>query len=149
MTEHREIDTRPDIRLAGLEIWVHNRQFPDSEDYWDGNWLYVTAHCWASGASVWVSGSIVHSSEVAHLLAGAQSLYANVKGKAELPCMEPELSLELEGTGLGHINMTVRISPENLTQNHEFRFEIDQSYLPELMKQCKDVLERYPIKGKL
>ena len=32
----------PDIKLAGLQIWVHGRQFPDSDDYWDGNWLYVT-----------------------------------------------------------------------------------------------------------
>ena len=42
----------PDLKLAGLQLWVHGREFPESEDADDGNWLRVTAHCGASGASV-------------------------------------------------------------------------------------------------
>src|SRR5256885_6731459 len=34
----------PDIKLGGLQVWVHGRQFPDAIDYWDGNWLRITAH---------------------------------------------------------------------------------------------------------
>jgi hypothetical protein len=48
----------PDLKLEGLQIWVHGRQFPDLHDYWDGNWLRVTAHCGGSGASVFTTGSI-------------------------------------------------------------------------------------------
>lgn len=48
----------PDLKLQGLQIWVHGRQFPDAADYWDGNWLRVTAHCGESGASVFATGSI-------------------------------------------------------------------------------------------
>jgi hypothetical protein len=54
----------PGIALAGLQIWVQGRQFPDAQDYWDGNWLDVTVHCGGEGASVWVSGSIIHLSEL-------------------------------------------------------------------------------------
>jgi hypothetical protein len=41
----------PNLELEGLQIWVHGRQFPDSNDYWDGNWLRVTAHCGRNSAT--------------------------------------------------------------------------------------------------
>jgi len=133
--------------LAGLQIWIHGRQFPDSVDYWDGNWINVTAHCGASGASVWVRGNIIHLPEIAHLITGVESLCKTLRGKAELPCIEPELSFTLEAENLGHIQMTVDITP-NLSQTHRFAFEIDQSYLPKLLSDCNAVLRQYPIKGK-
>ena len=49
----------PDLKVAGFQIWVHGRQFPDSTDYDDANWLRITAHAGAAGASVWVSGAIL------------------------------------------------------------------------------------------
>ena len=49
----------PAIRFAGLQIWIHGRQFPESMDHWDGNWLNVTAHCDQAGASVWATGAIL------------------------------------------------------------------------------------------
>jgi hypothetical protein len=32
----------PDIKIHGLQTWIHGRQFPNEDDYWDGNWLRVT-----------------------------------------------------------------------------------------------------------
>ena len=29
----------PDLKIAGLSIWAISREFPQSDDYWDGNWL--------------------------------------------------------------------------------------------------------------
>jgi len=29
----------PDLKISGLQIWIHDRDIPDAEDYWDGNWL--------------------------------------------------------------------------------------------------------------
>jgi hypothetical protein len=55
----------PALKVVGFQIWIHGRQFPDSQDYWDANWLNVTAHCGANGASVWVSGAIVMVSDLA------------------------------------------------------------------------------------
>ena len=36
---------QPDITVGALHIWIHERQFPESEDFWDGNWGNATAHC--------------------------------------------------------------------------------------------------------
>jgi len=54
----------PDLKVAGLQIWIHGRQFPDAMDSDDGNWLRVTAHCGALGASVFVSGAILQVTDL-------------------------------------------------------------------------------------
>ena len=138
----------PDLRLAGFQLWIHSRQFPQAEDYWDGNWVNVTAHCGGKGASVWVRGALIHLPEVAHLLKGAEQLYTTLTGEAELPCMEPELRLKLTAIGSGHIEVEIDITPDNLTQQHHFVFEIDQNNLPALLKGCREILTVYAIKGK-
>ena len=148
MTEDFDKLGEPDLKLAGFQLWIHGRQFPHSEDYWDSNWLNITAHCEDKGASVWVRGPIIHLPEVAHLLRGAEQIYTTLIGEAELPCMEPELELKLTAAGLGHIKMEVDITPDNLTQQHHFIFDVDQSYLPALLTDCRRILTSYPIKGK-
>jgi hypothetical protein len=94
-----------------------------------------------------VNGNIIHLSEIFGLLQGAEQLFKELKGKAELHCIEPYLLVEVEAKKHGQIEMTVRITPDNLSQKHEFLFNIDQSYLPNLISECKEVLEKYPIKG--
>jgi hypothetical protein len=137
----------PDLKLEGLQIWVHGRQFSDSNDYWDGNWLRVTAHCGGNGASVFATGSIIHLSELDRWLVGTEELLKNLTGEAKLACMEPALSATLKSGSLGHITMEVSITPDHMTQSHRFQFQIDQSYLPPFVKQCQSILKAYPIRG--
>lgn len=138
----------PDLELAGLQIWIHNRQFPNSGDYWDVNWINVTVHCGAQGSNVWVQGNFIHLSEISQFLSGVENINRDLKGKAELSCMEPHLYLKLEIKSLGHIEMEVDLTPDHLSQQHKFTFEIDQNYLPSIITSCKKILEQYPIKGK-
>ena len=70
-----------------------------------------------------------------------------LSGEASLDCMEPELSIELRAQGLGHISMKVSITPDHLTQEHTFQFEVDQSYLGDLVDDCRKTLTEYPIKN--
>jgi hypothetical protein len=137
----------PDLKIMGLKIWVHHRQFPKAEDYWDGNWINVTALCEAQGASVRIDGNIIHLSEIERFISGADKVYQNLKGKAELSCMEPELSVGLEAKSLGQIEMVVDMTPDHLSQSHRFIFEVDQSYLPKLISDSRLILKKYPIKG--
>jgi hypothetical protein len=138
----------PDIRLAGLQIWIHGRQFPREEDYWDGNWLKVTAHCGSHDADVWVSGAILNVPELARWHAALEEINKSLSGEAKLDSLEPELRVELKLKELGQISMRVEITPDRLTQRHSFQFEIDQTYLLGLIESCKQVLGKYPIKGK-
>jgi hypothetical protein len=147
MTHEADELEDPDLTMAGLKLWVHGRQFPDQEDYWDGNWLDVTARCVAEGATVSVSGPILHASELQSLHEGLKRLHANPDGEVILDCLEPNLGVELKGDRLGGIRLTLRITPDNIYQDHIFYFDIDQSYLPSIIRDCKTILDHYPIKG--
>jgi hypothetical protein len=137
----------PDVKVGGLAIWVHGRQFPDLHDLWDGNWLRVTVHCGGDGASVDVSGSILHLIELDQWCVSTKSLYDTSGGEAKLECMEPSLSADLTYDSLGRIEMTVSITPNHLRQRHEFTFTIERTFLPILIEQLETVLKTYPLRG--
>jgi hypothetical protein len=42
----------------------------------------------------------------------------------------------------------LEITPDNLTQKHNFMFEIDQSFLLGIISQCKEILNKYEIRDK-
>lgn len=75
-----------------------------------------------------------------------QTLYDTLVGTAALPCMEPELSIELKAQAHGQITMIVEITPDHLAQQHRFEFDIDQSHLPQLLAQGQKVLAQFPLK---
>lgn len=71
-----------------------------------------------------------------------------LSGEADLVSLEPELVVELKMDSPGRISMRVEITPDHMTQEHNFHFEIDQSYLRSLIESCRKVLAKYPIRGK-
>jgi len=137
-----------DLNVAGFQLWVHGRQFPESEDYYDGNWLRVTAHCGASGASVWAQGAILMVTDIAGFGDQCAAMLSGDSKSADLDPLEPELKVSLEAAGrLGHVRAQVEITPDHLAQAHRFEFEVDQSYLPGIIQQCLAIAQEFPIRG--
>ncbi len=60
--------------------------------------------------------------------------------------MEPNLHVKMSLSQLGQLQMIVHLTPDDLTQKHEFMFELDQSYLPALIAGCERVLKEYPLR---
>jgi hypothetical protein len=85
-------------------------------DHWDGNWLRVTAHCGRNGASVFVTGSIIHLSELDRWRVETEERLKNLNGEAKLTCLEPNLSAVLKSPSLGHVAVEVSITPDHMTQ---------------------------------
>lgn len=139
---------KPDVSLGPLKIWVHGLENPESDDYWDGNWLRATAICSDRGSTVSVSGSILRSDELRDWVDSLAGMNVRVSGDAKLICVEPELKVEMVCSSLGVISVKVEITPDNLKQFHSFEFEIDQSYLPGVIAELKTVLTRFEVKGK-
>jgi hypothetical protein len=137
----------PDLCLAGFQLWVHGRAFEDSDDFWDGNWLRVTAHCGANGASVWASGSIVRAPELQSWAGECEDMAAFRHPGASLHCLEPNLAVEMRLDRRGQITMEVRITPDQTTQEHCFTFFLDQSFLPDFLRDLRRILGRYPVRG--
>lgn len=137
----------PDLNIAGLKLWIHGYQYRDADDYWDGNWLDATAICSANGATVRVHGAFIRNDEIANWQRAVEKLGVAREGEAKLECMEPEIGVTLTAKSLGAIEMEVRITPDNLTQDHSFKFAIDQSYLEPLSSKCARLLHAFPIRG--
>lgn len=136
----------PDISFGGVQIWIHGREFPLAEDYWDGNWLRVTIHCGGNGSSVWTSGPILHLGEIEGWLPTLRSMVKTLSGTAALECIEPYFGVLLVAKTLGHVEAKVSITPDHLTQRHEYIFVLDQTFLSPLVQACERVLSDFPIK---
>ena len=138
----------PHLEVAGLELWVHGREFPESEDFYDGNWLRATAHCEAAGASVWAEGAILMVTDIAGFGEQCAAMLSGSARSATLAPLEPHLKVALETADrLGHVRAQVEITPDHLAQAHRFEFAVDQSYLPGIIQRCSAIVQEYPIRG--
>jgi len=138
----------PDLKLARLSIWVHGRQFEETQDYWDGNWLRATVHCGSQASDAWAQGAILHLGELTAWLGQLIRLNEKASGEAELSCVEPNLWVKVSLGQLGKGLLEVRIAQDHLTEDHRFTCEIDQSYLPEAVSALNRLLQHYPLRGK-
>jgi hypothetical protein len=147
MNEAQELDPlgQPDLQVAALRIWVHARAHTGSEEPYDADWLIVTAHCSGSGANVLVRGAFATSSGFERFADGCDALYRTLSGKAALASDELNLTVTLEATDrTGHLLAVVEITPDHMSQEHRFEFQIDQTYLLPIARQCQVVLGRFP-----
>ena len=138
----------PSLRLAFLQIWVHGRQFPDSMDRWDGNWLNVVVHCGKDGASVWAQGAILDTVSLSRFREDLDRIYRILAGEAVLESHEPNVKAHVKASdNAGHLRIRVELTPDHLVQGHWFEFEADQTYLPPLIDQLDTVLKTFPVRG--
>lgn len=137
----------PDVKLAGLSLWALSYQFPESADYWDGNWLRVQIVLEARRCHIEVNGSFLRTDELLSFADQLRHLNDDLKGDATLECMEPTLNCRVSCKPRGHIEVTVNLTPDHLSQSHQVHFEIDQSYLGTLLQDCSRLLTRFPVRG--
>lgn len=138
----------PHLEIAGFRLWIRRRQYPDSDEYWDANWLDVSARCEAHGASVRVEGPVLMAPDVERFLRECEALHEYLTGAATLDSAEPNLRVRLSADGrAGHLALAVRITPDAAMQRHEFTFALDQTYLPAVISQCRAILREYPVRG--
>ena len=72
----------PDLVVGDLRLWIVNRQFPENQDYWDGNWLDVRAIVQRGATSVQATGTILHLGDISRFLAELKTLSAELAGTA-------------------------------------------------------------------
>jgi hypothetical protein len=143
------MEQEPSIAIGPLKIWISHRQFPDHEDYWDGNWVNATALCEGEGSRVKASGAFIHLGELQQWKDDLREFHRLLTGFVELPTMEPTLRVKItaRSSATGHLDCEVKITGNHMSERHRFLFEIDQSYLPGLLSQLTDILREFPIRG--
>jgi hypothetical protein len=103
-------------------------------------------HCAASGAVVQVSGAILHGGDLRQWLRDLEALHAKLTGVAELRNNEPDLRVRVELKD-GRGTLRVEITPDLQRQEHRIDYDIDQSYLPELISGLHRLFARCPVRG--
>ena len=136
----------PDLKVLGFSLWVHGRAYPEADFAWERNSLRVSAYCADVGASVWVEGpDIISVPDIADFAASCDAMHRFESQSAVLDSNEPNLKIRLEATDdFGHLCATVELTPDHHRQQHLFRFDADQSYLPEIIRQCRGMVKEYP-----
>ena len=135
----------PSLRFGGFSLWVDQRQFPDASDYWDGNWLMVRARMGASGARVECEGPILMTTDVKQFRDQLAAMVDSLTGEATLMGLEPEINVVLTMQKMGQVEATIEITADHINQHHRFTFELDQSYLPGLVRSCEAILDQFPV----
>ncbi len=137
------------LKVAGLELWVHDRRSPEAQDYWEGNWLVVTVRCAAEGATVWTTGPMLRVPDLVRWADALERLHAQrgPEGVATLTSDEPNLTAVVRSTDrAGELQLVVDITPDPLTQEHRLRFAAERSALPDLVQQCRGIVKAYPVR---
>jgi len=147
MFEALAVSGEPDLKLLGLSLWALVRAFPESDEDWDRNWINILAIVQAPGSRVEVGGPLLRSNEIAKFTGQLETLYADLRGTAELACIEPALNIKIVCGSNGQMEATINITPDHMTQSHCIVFSLDQSYLPPVISSCKRMLERFPVLG--
>jgi hypothetical protein len=135
------------LELAGFRMRVLRRQFPNANDYWDGNWLVVNCECNESGARAVAQGPFVRISEIIHLTNTLDAVASGKLVSVDVPFMEPELSIKFSAGTRGEVQLCVGLKTEHFSRRHQFTFCMDLTYLPRAVGQCHSILAAYPLRG--
>lgn len=138
----------PDIEIGELRIWTHSRKYPESNNFWDVNWLNATFHIKTLNASVWVSGDLIHNTEIAEWLAELENLREDLSNEANLKTMARCIKIKTMPQTYQRVSFEVDFFPDQRFQTHHFEFWLDKNSLKDLIESCRKILTKFPIAGK-
>ncbi len=131
-----------------VEIRVQRRIYPTSTDSDDGNWLSSRI---TVSAGVWAGSFDAHlrAEEFAAFRQQCERLYEALRGTAVFHPLEPWLLLTLTGDAKGHIELAGEaIDHVGWGNQLSFKYlELDQSFLPPLIAQLREVEKNFPVVG--
>ena len=128
-------------------IMPQHRSVPNAADYWDGNWVESEVRIAAGGFHGAFSASL-RSEDFIGFRDDVRRLLESLVGVARFDTMEGQLQLALTGDGKGHVLVEGTALDQAGTGNTlKFTFEIDQTFLPEVLRSLDDVISRLPVVG--
>lgn len=138
------------IRIGGeqaeyLTIKLFGRSHPACQDYWDGNWLRAEVEVEATGFRGLVTGDL-RTDELARFHEQLSRLQESLRGTAEFVTMEGWLSIRVVGDGRGHMRFECEVRDEpGIGNTLTCEFGYDQTFVPPILTQLRQALDRYPV----
>lgn len=133
---------------TNIEIDVLHRNYPNSSDYWDRNWVSSKLKIEIPGYTVSFVADL-RTDELSDFVNKLKIMNKNMKGKAILNNLDGYLEIEGEMNKLGQIIWTAETCyPAGYGAVLNFEFDSDQSYLETIIKELDDILVAFPVLGK-
>ena len=130
-----------------VEIDVLAREYPNSSDYWDGNWVISNVKVEIPGYYVDFNASL-RTDDIRDFVNDLKSMNRYLTGKAILKNLESFIHFEGEMDKLGHIDWSGETCyPAGSGTVLTFEFVSNQSYLEDLIKELEDITYVYPVIG--
>ena len=140
--------------IIGLEsseyvsIQIIRRCYPEATDYDDGNWLDVQIEVRA-GAWFGRFKGCLRAEEFEAFRHEIAALHEQLEGTAEFSPMEPWINLKLSGNGRGGIELEGEAIDQVGTGNTlKFGWEMDQTYLPGIIRALDSIIGQFPVVGR-
>lgn len=125
---------------------IHGRTNPNAKNYWDANWLHCTAEVLV-GAFRGILEWQLRNEDLARFMHALEGL-AGRMGEAVLDTGDGWLDVRIIRDEQGHIEARCQLVDNPAGGNSlEFRLLLDQTVLPALTGQLREVLERFPVVG--
>lgn len=129
-----------------LSMMVMGRAYPGRNDYWDGNWLFTRIEISAQPFEGVIDG-LIRSDEFDSFRKELADLNARRMRTATLISMENWVRIELKGEERGRIEARCQASDKRSGRTFSWTFELDQSYLPLILRSLTRIVEAFPVVG--
>ncbi|MGD6831239.1 WapI family immunity protein [Sutcliffiella halmapala] len=131
-----------------IEIDVLHRNYPNSSDYWDGNWVKSKIKIEIPGYLVRFDADL-RTDELRDFVNEIKLLNRSLKGIASLKNLDSYLQFECQMGKLGQMLWTAETCyPAGYGAVLKFEFESDQTFLNRLIRELDDILTHFPVIGK-
>lgn len=133
-----------------LSIAVLGREHAGADDYWDGNWVIATISAAVGGFTGRVRASL-RTDEIHRFNEGLKFLNQELVGAAVLESMEHWITLTVKAESRGRIEISGELR-DGAGGGNVLKFglpEVDQTYLAGWISSLDDIVEAYPVVGKL
>lgn len=122
------------------------REYPDAQDFDDGNWVYATVEIAAGGLQGLVRGHAARGGLRPLPRSGVRPLYEQLSGRAVFDTMEEWLRIEIKGDGRGHFHAACEaVDRPGIGNRLTFKIDFDQTELPAVVRGLDAICDALPV----
>jgi len=149
MTELSETYFEIKDGLDFIRVEVIKQNFPDAESDWDKNYV----NCWVSAKTGLFSGKFkadLMTTSFEIFKKELEILYENLDRAATFEGYEDQVTIHIQGDGIGHLNARCWLR-DYVGIGNELKSELnfDQTSLPALIGQLEKITTKFKVYGKI
>ncbi|HNV72631.1 MAG TPA: hypothetical protein PKO06_23180, partial [Candidatus Ozemobacteraceae bacterium] len=127
-----------------VELTFIGRSHPDAADFWDGNWLGTRVTARAGGFRAAFEADL-RAEEIGAFHEALVAMNRSLSGDAEFLTLEQQVALTLSMNHTGQIAVSGTLTDQPGVGNQLLlSFEIDQTYLHDIITRLECILEAFP-----